>query len=729
MFRFLSAVAVVGFLFSCSQAGAVTTLVCVSSSTPLIVHAEGFTEAAGDLVLECSGGQPGATQIENVTIQLSVNVTNRIDADNGTDIIFTIDSGSGAVQVPAPGVLKSPTTVTWDGVPLTLSPAGTMKLRIANVRVNATETNPGGFVTETISVSGETTLPVNQPTLVVATATPSLFSNFSTQLICAQNGASVPSNLSFAAFIAAHAVFTTTRITEGWVAALTPRSDIQNFNADSGDRVVVSYSGLTPGAKLYVPVAVAGSDAAQPTAGGDFGLPASGGKYTPGVTGGSLLLSLVSGADANGAGGAPLYTPGAPGSGTVTFDTLSELAVGSDGTAYAVYEVMDAADSTYETAQFPTFLSVAPVYTGVSYQGSETVMLAPESTVGVASTSAPIPRFIQAIAPNDCAILNDCNASYFPHLAVDSNTLAVTEPPGTSYATPLELSNTGSGQMNWTSTVTYQNGSGWLSLNMSSGSNGGELYVNTDSRKLGPGTYQGTIAFDGGTAGKAQVAVTMTVEGAATPSIAAVTGAANPKSHATAGSLAAIMGANFAGPVTVSFDGLPGSVQYTSNSQVNVVVPDSLSGRASTQLVLSSNGVAMAPLSVPLAQFSPAIFAGGIQNGDGSVNDSAHPAAIGSQVTIRTTGLAADGVVTVRLGRVSLKPQRFGPASDSPGTQEVILTVPQRSAHGQFLLQVCESAGTGQQQCSPFTSLFVGGAQAQRSEPVRGELTRGADTR
>jgi uncharacterized protein (TIGR03437 family) len=722
MYRFLSAVAVVGFLFSCSQAGAVTTLVCVSSSTPLVVHAEGLTEAVGDFVLDCSGGQPGTTQIDNVTLQLNVNATNRIDAENGTDIIFTIDSGSGPVQVWPPGVLMSPNTVTWDGVPLTLSPTGTMELRIANVRVNATEINPaqGGTVMATISVAGQTTLPVNQPTVVVATTTPSLFSNFSSELICAQQGATVPSNLSFAAFIAAHAVFSTTRITEGWVAALTPSSDVQNFDADSGDRIVVSYTGLAPGAKLYVPVAVAGSDALQPTAGGDFGLPASGGKYAPSALGGSLLLSLVSGADANGAGGAPLYTPGAPGSGAVAFDKLSELPVGSDGGAYAVYDVMDAADSTLETAQFPTFLSVPPIYTGVSYQGSETVTLAPVSTVGVASASAPIPRFVQAIAPDDCAILGDCGAPYFPHLAVESNTLAVTEPAGVSYATPFELSNTGSGQMNWTSAITYQSGSGWLYLNMSSGSNGGELYVNTDARHLTPGTYQGAITFDGGTAGKAQVAVTLTVEGAATPSISSVSGAANPRSRATAGSLAAIMGANFAGPVAVSFDGFPGSVQYTSNSQVNVVVPGSLAGRASTELVLSSDGVAMAPLSVPLAEFSPAIFAGGILNEDGSANDSAHPAASGSQLTIRTTGLASDGVVTVRLGRLSLKPRSFGPANNSPGTQEVILTVPQRFAHGQFLLQVCESAGTGQPVCSPFASLFVAGARAQggRSAPV-----------
>ena len=721
MHRFLSAVAVVGFLLSCSEARAVTTLVCVSSSTPLVVHAEGLTEAVGDFVLDCSGGQPGATQVDNVTLTFNVNVTNRIDEENGTDIIFTTDSGPGPVQVSAPGVLVSPTTVTWDGVPLTLSPVGTIELHIANVRVNATETNPapGGFVTATISVAGETTLPVNQPTLVVATITPSLFSNFSSELICAQEGATVPSNLSFAAFIAARAVFSTTRITEGWVAALTPRSDVQNFNADSGDRVVVSYTGLAPGAKLYVPAAVAGSDALQPTSGGDFGLPASGGKYAPSAPGGSLLLSLVSGADANGAGGAPLYTPGAPGSGTVMFDKLSELPVGSDGAAYAVYEVMDAADSTLETAQFPTFLSVPPIYTGVSYQGSETVTLAAVSTVGMASISAPVPRFVRAIALDDCAILGDCNAPYFPHLALDANALEVTEPAGVSIATPLELINTGAGQMNWTSAIAYQNGSGWLFLNVSSGSSGGELYVNTDARHLSPGTYQGTITFDGGTAGKAQVAVTLTVEGAATPSISSVSGAANPKSQATAGSLAAIMGANFAGPVAVSFDGLPGAVQYSSNSQVAVVVPDSLAGRASTQLVLSSNGVAMAPLSVPLAEFSPAIFAGGILNRDGSASDSAHPAAPGSQVTIRTTGLAPDGVVTVRLGRWSLKPESFGPVSNAPGTQQVILTLPQRIAHGQFLLQVCESAGTGQPRCSPFASLYVGGSRALRGQPAR----------
>ncbi len=47
----------------------------------------------------------------------------------------------------------------------------------------------------------------------------------------------------------------------------------QNLNADTGTRIIVQYSGFPAGAQLFVPTVVAGSDATQPTAGGDLGCP------------------------------------------------------------------------------------------------------------------------------------------------------------------------------------------------------------------------------------------------------------------------------------------------------------------------------------------------------------------------------------------------------------------------------------------------------------------------
>src|SRR5581483_6395175 len=97
---------------------------------------------------------------------------------------------------------------------------------------------------------------------------------------------------------------------------------------------------------LYVPDAVAGSTAMRPTSGGDLGLPPATGQYQPGSR--SLLLMRVNGADSTGAGGS---SPTAPQSaGPVTLASVSEVAL-SNGSGFAVYEVVDANPNVQETAQ------------------------------------------------------------------------------------------------------------------------------------------------------------------------------------------------------------------------------------------------------------------------------------------------------------------------------------------------------------------------------------------
>jgi uncharacterized protein (TIGR03437 family) len=711
MSRFLPAVAVL-LLFGIPPANAsVSTLSCATTAVPWTVHAEGIAEAVGDLQIDCSGGPPLQQQIENVTLNLNVDVTNRIDANHVTDIVFTTDAGSGPVPVGPPGVLVSPNTVSWGGVNLTLSPAGTIALRIANIRVNATQTtpSPGGNVLVNIAVSGGSELSVNQSSILLATALSSLYSNFSSGLVCAQSGATVPPILSFSQFILERASFSTTRVTEGFASALAPKADVQNFNADSGDRILVRYTGLSPQAILYVPVAVAGSDAVQPTAGGDFGLPASGGKYAPSAAGGSLLLSLVIETDTNGVGGVPLYVPGSPGSPTVTFDALAALPVAADGSAYAVYEVMDSNDSTLETAQFPTFLSVPPSGSGVTYTGEEQVMLAPVSTVTTASATAPVPRFLQTIATNDCALVGDCSAAYFPHLAVSTNSLDFTENTGMATSQVLGVGNSGEGSLNWTSTISYQNGSGWLSLSPSDWSAPSNVTVLADATNLAPGVWNASILIDAGPfAGSAKVAVTLNVGPPAPPSIVSVTSSANFNGPITAGSLATIMGVSFTPPVTVTFDALPAQILFSNNQQINLLVPAALAGQTSTQLVVSLDGVALAPLNVPLAPFSPGIFPGAVLNQDNTVNGAAHPAPPGTVVQIWGTGMSAAGVVTGLIGGQPIIPEYAGPAPGLPGVQQVNLRVPSGFAPVRCFLQICEAAGASAPVCSPPVWLVVG---------------------
>src|SRR5205085_2435395 len=192
-----------------------------------------------------------------------------------------------------------------------------------------------------------------QSQLVVATTQKTLYIGWSGSIICSQAGSPWPLVLNFTNLIRARTVFASVRFTEGFADAFAPFSAEDNLNADNGTRIILRYSGYPADAHIFVPNAIAGSDAVRPTAGGDFGVPASGGAYAPGTNGGTLLLSLVNGADVNGAGGTLAYTPGPAGSGTVNFDEVSELTI-TGGAAYAVYEVVDANPFRLESAQFPT---------------------------------------------------------------------------------------------------------------------------------------------------------------------------------------------------------------------------------------------------------------------------------------------------------------------------------------------------------------------------------------
>jgi len=109
------------------------------------------------------------------------------------------------------------------------------------------------------------------------------------------------------------------RFTEFYASSFQGRSKAVQEGADTGTSLIVQFSGFANGLAIAVPNAIAGSSATTPTASGNFGIAANPGQYTPGTPGGSLLLSLVNGADSNGAGGAPLFAP----TGTATI-TLSE---------------------------------------------------------------------------------------------------------------------------------------------------------------------------------------------------------------------------------------------------------------------------------------------------------------------------------------------------------------------------------------------------------------------
>ena len=414
MLKFIVLAAAMSAALMAETANSIT---CTTTAQPPLVRAEGITERLGDIVLACAGN-PGPEIQLDITVALTVDITNRINAQNQTDVVLSTDTGDGPVVSPTPGVLMSPNMIAFNGVEVPLSPSGTVTINISGIRGNASESaSLTPFIRASLSIGGTSPLTLTESTVTVAQSTTGLYTSSSNALACDQSGSKGVSTLSFAAFIASNTVFAETRLTEGFAYAFAPKSDAQSIDADTGTRILVQYSGAPTTAALYVPEVIAGSDATEPTSAGAHGLPISGGKYTPGGNG-SLLLSLVRGADSNGAGGTPLYTPS--GSATVSFDTLAQVPM-TNGAGYAVYEVMAAANNVRETALFPTFVTFPPILTGQSYNILQQISLAPVSNVVEASQTAPIPRFTGAAAPSDCPIIGDCTAPPQPAIANVTN--------------------------------------------------------------------------------------------------------------------------------------------------------------------------------------------------------------------------------------------------------------------------------------------------------------------
>jgi len=532
---------------------------------------------------------------------------------------------------------------------------------------------------------------------------------YSSGIACA--GSPVPATLSLSNLFQAGTAFASTRFTEGFAAAFQARSGTD----DNGTRFLVKYSGFPSNAHVYVPDFVAGSSALAPTAGGDLGAPQQVGQYAPGS--GTLLLARVTGADANGAGGYPAALPAA-GSNPVPLNPVSEVAL-SGGAGYAVYEVADANPNLQETVQFPTFIALSSVTAPAV--ASESVSLAPVSNAPAASASAPVPRFVGTALPSDCALLGDCGAAYFPKLNVPAAPIQLTAVAGgamTGLAGYIPIQNAGGGIMDWTATVVYVSGSGWLSLSSTSGQSYGSIMVVANAKGLAAGTYQAKIVIDAGPlAGNATVPATLVVQAAPAPppppaptlTVSKVVNAATfEATPLVAGSLGTLMGSHLSGKsVTVTFDGLPASLLYTSDTQINFQVPAGLGSKTSATLVVTADGSSSAPVVVALAPAWPSIFANGVLNQDSTVNSTANGAAAGTILQVFATGIPGSATVSVQIAdRKDLIPLYAGDAPTLTGVQQVNVAIPGDVASSATQVIVCASTG-GQQYCSAAAPLTV----------------------
>lgn len=684
---------------------AVTT--CQTSAVPTTVRAEGIAERTGDILLSCSGGPGGTSVSGNIIVFLSVNVTNRVLGDGTTDVVLNVDNGSGVTTYTARPYQVN--AVAFNGVIFNTSPQGTVDLRIVNLRANASLLGflPNQSINANLSFTG-VGIAVQGSTFTVAWTQRGLYAISTGHLICDQYGSPLPDTINFTTLLGTSA-FSTTRITEGFASSFAPLSDPSNLRADTGVRIIARYSGFTAGARLFVPDAIAGGDADIPTSAGDLGLAASGGRYTPGKI--ELLLVRVTGADSTGAGGT-LVIP-APAVQT-SFNSVSEIAL-TGGSGYAVWEVVDANPFAVESAQFPTFLGLAPSSGASAVETGFGITFAPVSTVTMQSASAPIPRYIDTPPPADCSITNDCSAGYFPSISIDTTPiqfLAAAGQPATRY---VPIRNDGGGVLRWTATVAYATGSNWLRLSPPQGVNNSTLRVDAVTTSLAPGTYQATITIDAGPAvGTRTIPVTLTVTPASaappTVSIRTVTNAAGAdQTSLVAGSLATIMGTNFAANgLQVTFDGTPATVLFSNATQINLQVPAALAGKLTAQLIVSVAGNAAPPVTVNLAFAAPAIFPSAVLNQDNSVNGESSSAPAGSIVQVFATGLPANGVITAKIhDRLVPVPQYGGPAPGLTGVQQVNIQIPADLPTMQTWVYVCGGTAPDQQVCSAPAKIWL----------------------
>ena len=670
-----------------------------------------MAERLGDIVASCTGS-PGQTVTGNLTISVNGNITNRIISDSGAlDVIVTANNS----LVPAQATLAGTNRVTISGLQIPFGSTGRVELRIANLRADVSNSSTpsqfGSFplpIVAQLALTPPSLLSFTTSNLTVATPQRGLYATTSTTVIPSHSGSTVPDaeNLTFAEFLRVGTYYSSTRVTEGFETAFEPRGG----QATQGTRIMLRFADYPAGTQLFVPAQIAGSNAPVPTRAGDFGgTPAAGQTQA-----GTLLLNRVLFTDANGAGGSAAQQG---------FGAMTEVQL-QNGTGIAVYEVMDANPVQRESAQIPIFVGLPRSVSARSGRVSVQVTFAPVATTATTSSSAPVPRFAPTPAETDCGVFTDCSI-YIPQLGAQPTNLDFTLTRGVgSQERSILLSNEGGGLMPWTATIQYQNGSGWIVLDRDSGDRPVAVRVVVRALTDMPaGVYRATITIDAGAAGVARYPVNLTVVENTTsppppvtppanqPRVTSVVHGATFQEGAVArGSLITLRGANLGGNnVSVTFDGRPARVLYTSSDQVNLQVPAELTGNTA-QLVVTANGVASAPMTVNVSAVNPGIFVPGILNQDSSVNSPTNPANTGTFVQIYATGVLGPegtGVVEARLhDQVYGNLPYAGPAPGIPGVQQINLKIPEGWPTMTTEVLLCTTAG-GSRQCGPPVKIHI----------------------
>jgi len=296
-------------------------------------------------------------------------------------------------------------------------------------------------------------------------------------------------------------------------------------------------------------------------------------------------------------------------------------------------------------------------------------------------------------------------------------------------AQTISVSIAGGGAAAFNATASTSSGGNWLSVSPTSGATPQNITVNINPAGLAANTtsYQGSISIvvAGATNSPLILPISLTVIPAPViaPAVVAIQNAASSSPTSLAPGLNILIFGTNMGPSTltpfvvgangvlattvagtqVTFDGIPSAIIYTRNTLVSVMVPYELTGRVSSNMVVTYNGVSSTPLQLRLVDSAPGIYTltqtgsgqGAILNQNGTVNGTGNPEVAGNYIQIFGTGegqtspQGVDGLVLparlplpvpnllveVSIGGIPIAPTDINYAGEAPGIISGVIQV------------------------------------------------------
>lgn len=427
-------------------------LSCVANAgVPPLARAEGVAEEVGQVVIVCNGGNPtpagSLIPTVNVQIFLNTNVTSRLLTSSSSEALLLIDepnefdtvnprpqllcaapgncgqtaqvgngtgnyTGAAGLHNVFQAVPSGANSVTWLGVPVDPpGTAGNRIIRLVNVRANANQLGVSSTLIPTsinmfISISGTGSLALTNPQLTVAFVQPGMtFSATGGNYNQCEPG-TYQYNITFAERFG-----TAFRHNNPNYSDLTQPTGQQSVQDQQIPGKIYNTESMFSNAQLLANAGVATQGTRLIARFSN--VPAN---VTLSVVNGSSntandFANIVTGHDSNGAGGSVTYPtwnntafPVAAASGTTTVALAG-------GAGVAVWEVVSSNPGAISSLTF----TVNVTYSANPLPGLGTATVtgnyAPTTTVFTASTTAPVPRFVDNPQSATTFTINPCQTN------------------------------------------------------------------------------------------------------------------------------------------------------------------------------------------------------------------------------------------------------------------------------------------------------------------------------